>query len=409
MSRYAVEERLEWRQWVTPKPLEAKPIHRWYVFPHSFTGDLVHGLIEEWNLTSQDRILDPFAGAGTTILSAKEKGIPATGHDISPLSVLTSQVKVANYDETLLRRSWRALEKKLDPSSWNGPIKDYPVLVKKALPGRLLGAFDTISHEISEIKALEKEKDFFRLALLSILPEFSHAIATGGWLSWVENRKGYREIPLTLKAKIEGMFEDLKDVHFPRRSLWQVKQSDARYLPDDDYTYSAVITSPPYPNRHDYTRVFGVELMFSFLDWEQTRELRYQSFHSHPESHPQRPALEGYIQPLPLTRALSKMRKSDHDPRVPTMLEGYFQDIFLVLKEISRVCRGGAKIGFVVGNVQYGGQAILTDELTATIGEQTFLSCENMIAVRYRGNSAQQMGIYGRRPSRETIVVFKKV
>jgi site-specific DNA-methyltransferase (cytosine-N4-specific) len=359
-------------------------------------------------LTSQDRILDPFAGAGTTILVAKEKGIPATGYDISPLAVLISQVKLANYDERHLRRSWRALEEKLDPDVWNGAGKDYPVLVKKALPGRLLGGFDTISREIGGIRASDKEKDFFRLALLSILPQFSRAVATGGWLSWVDKRRSVREIPLALKAKVEEMLEDLKEVRFNQLLLWQVKQADARYIPDNDQTYTVVITSPPYPNRHDYTRVFGVELMFGFLDWEQTRELRYQSFHSHPESHPQRPDLYGYVQPLSLSRALSKMRKCDYDPRVPKMLEGYFQDIFLVLKEISRVCRSGTKIAFVIGNAQYRGQVIRTDELTAAIGEQTSLCCERIIAVRYRGNSAQQMAIYGRRPSREAIVAFKK-
>jgi len=400
---------LEWRQLVTPKSLQAKPIHRWYIFPHSFSGELVHGLIDEWNLTPQDRILDPFAGAGTTILASKEKSIPATGHDISPLAVFTSQVKLGNYDETHLELLWHALQKKLDPSLWNGAGKDYAKLVRKALPGRLLGAFDTISREICEMDTSEKERNFFRLALLSILPKFSRAIATGGWLRWVENRKGFREIPLVLKAKVEEMIEDLKNVHFPRSSLWQVKQADARYLPDSCHTYSAVITSPPYPNRHDYTRVFGVELMFGFLSWEQTRDLRYQSFHSHPESHPQRPNLCGYHPPPSLTKVLSKMRKGEYDTRVYRMLEGYFQDMFLVLSEVSRVCHSGSKIAFVVGNAQYYGQPIMVDELTAQVGEQVGLSCEQIIITRFRGNSAQQMGRYGRKPSRESIVVFNKL
>lgn len=37
------------------------------------------------------------------------------------------------------------------------------------------------------------------------------------------------------------------------------------------------------------------------------------------------------------------------------------------------------------------------------------LACEKLIAVQYRGNSAQQMGKYGRRQSRESVVVLKKL
>jgi len=408
MGKYVIEERLDWRQWVTPKPLGDKPIHRWYVFPHSFTGELVHGLIDELGLDETDHILDPFAGAGTTILAAKERGIPATGYDISPLAVLTSQVKILNLSKTRLQGIWKELEAALDSSKWNGVRKGYPDLVKKALPGRLLGAFDSIFNQIGEIKASNRERDFFRLALLSILPEFSRAEATGGWLKWVKKRNGISNIPKVFTEKIEMMLADLGEVKLPRSASWQMKQVDARFLPDKEKTYSAVITSPPYPNRHDYTRVFGVELMFAFLDWEQTRQLRYQSFHSHPEARPKRPELNGYIPPRTLKSALAKISRNGNDPRVPAMLEGYFQDIFLCLKEVSRVCKSGARVAFVIGNAQYNGQTILTDELTADIGEQAGLSCEKLIAIRYRGNSAQQMGKYGRKPSRESVVIFKR-
>lgn len=67
------------------------------VFPHSFTSELVHKLIEEWNLASRDCVLDPFCGSGTTLVAAKEKGVPSKGNDLSPLAVVTTNAKVANY------------------------------------------------------------------------------------------------------------------------------------------------------------------------------------------------------------------------------------------------------------------------------------------------------------------------
>jgi hypothetical protein len=90
------------------------------------------------------------------------------------------------------------------------------------------------------------------------------------------------------------------------------------------------------------------------------------------------------------------------------MIEGYFLDLYLALQEVERVCKRGARVAFVVGNVQYRGVPVLVDELTAEIAQQAGLTCVKVLAVRHRGNSAQQMRQYGRRPSRESIVLLRK-
>src|SRR2546427_770266 len=94
--------KLKWRQWVTPRPLREQPIHRWYVFPHSFAPNLVHEFIDEWKLSRHDFILDPFVGAGTTLLAAKERGVSACGYDLSPLAVLATKVKTTAYKRARL-------------------------------------------------------------------------------------------------------------------------------------------------------------------------------------------------------------------------------------------------------------------------------------------------------------------
>jgi len=407
MRRFEVEDRNKWRQWVTPKALAGKPIHRWCIFPHSFTSELVHALIEEWGLSKTDRILDPFAGAGTTPLAAKEKGIPATGYDISPLAVLASRVKIGTYDLPRLRHLWLQLKGSIEPACWNGAKRDYPELVRAALPGQLLGTFDALSWAVAGLEATKAERNFFKLALLATIPEYSRAIATGGWLRWTDRRRSASTLCAAFSGHIRLMLDDLDTARLPRRRSWRAQEIDARSLPDNDSTYSAVITSPPYPNRHDYTRVFGVELMFGFLNWEQTRKLRYQSIHSHPEAHPERPDAGGYTQPKTLAWAVAKLREQDESPRLIRMLEGYFLDLYLALREVRRVCKPGARIAFVVGNAQYGGHPISVDELTGEVGEQAGLECEKLLVARYRGNSAQQMGKHGRNPSRESVVVFR--
>lgn len=204
------------------------------------------------------------------------------------------------------------------------------------------------------------------------------------------------------------MIQDIETAELPKRQDWYAHLADARHLPDPADTYTALITSPPYPNRHDYTRVFCVELLFGFVTAPELRSLRHQTIESHPESKPQRPSSEGYNAPKLLDETVRKVVSMGADRRIGRMLDGYFIDMHLFLSEAKRVCRRGAKIAVVVGNVQYVGVPILVDEILVLIGEAIGLKCEKFIVARYRGNSAQQMGKFGRQPSRETVVIFRR-
>ena len=408
MRSYPMTRRLDWRSWVTPRLLEDRPIHRWYVFPHSFTDELVKALIAEWELDGSDTIVDPFAGAGTAVLAAKELGIPAQGFDLSPLSVLATQVKVANYSPKRLKRHWDSLSKGIRVCGADGEAEHYPDLVVEALRGRRLATLHAIKQSIAKLPASKAEKRFFLLALLSILPQFSRAVATGGWLSWRESFLRAESIRDALAEQVAMMLEDLDSRHLSRSADWAGTRADARALPFCGQRASAVISSPPYPNRHDYTRVFGVELMFGFLNWDETRDLRYQSFHSHPEARPKRPKASGYTEPAFVRRAIADVTRQPEQERVVRMLRGYFLDLYLSLKEVCRILKPGGRAGFVVGNAQYHGAVIEVDRATATIGEQCGLVCQEIRLVRERGNSAQQMGRFGRLPSRESVVLFAR-
>ena len=401
---YRVTESSTWSHWVTPRAARERAVHRWYLFPHSFTGDLVHALIDEWELDGRDRILDPFIGAGTTLLAAKEKEVPCSGYDLSPLAVLASNTKTSALSRNRLERARRQLERRLEQRRSTAARRDYPDLVRNALPGGRLEAFEAVAFRIDELECPAAERDFFRLALISLIPRFSHAVASGGWLRWSNEGAEAGGVVESFRERVESMLADIRDVECSSPNGWKAEIADARALPDPDGAYSAVITSPPYPNRHDYTRVFGVELMFGFLDWEENRALRYQSFHSHPEARPQRPSAAGYVPPERLDRNIGHL----DDTRIRRMLRGYFLDMYLCLCEVARVSRRGAKAALVVGNARYGGKAILVDEFTAELGERAGLVCQEIRAVRWRGNSAQQMGRYGREGSRESVVIFEK-
>lgn len=413
MSRGGVRAKLrlttDMGKWVTRGPLLEKPIHRWFTFPHSFTSDLVHSLIEDWGLSEEDSIVDPFAGAGTTVLAAKERRVPAVGYDLSPLAAFVTRVKTSNYEDLeRLRLVSEELERRIADHAGNGRVTDFAPVVRRALPGLLLPTLASCRDEINSLPSCQKEKDFLTLALLATIPKYSRARPSGGWLKWTPNPSRSSSFLGTFRQKVDEMLSDLAMVKLPARNDWRAGVADARGLPEPAQRHSGLITSPPYPNRHDYTRVFCIELLFAFLDAEELRSLRRQTIESHPEARPLRDESTPYEQPELLERTLGQVRRGGADRRVPRMLEGYFLDMFLTLLEARRVCRRGSRIALVVGNAQYAGVPILVDEIVATLGERVGLRCEDLAVVRLRGNSAQQMAKWGRQPSRETVVTFER-
>ena len=116
----------------------------------------------------------------------------------------------------------------------------------------------------------------------------------------------------------------------------------------------------------------------------------------------------GINPPLPsLGQQIQEVAARHPDGRIPRMLRGYFEDMFEVLSEVHRVLAPGAGAAFVVGNAQYCGVSISVDEHLADLAEHVGLTVEDVIPLRLRGNSAQQMAAYGRQPSRESVVVVR--
>ena len=404
MGEWSVTERPQWAGWVSPRTFCHLPVHRWYVFPHSFSPEFVPALAKEWGLGASDHLLDPFVGSGTTTLSAQQLGIPCSGYDLSPLARFVSQAKCDRPSACDVKRACAAI---LD----EGPLPDMSSDQERAAEPLLGRAFrrERLAKLLGLAGRIRRQdmgapcRSLLMLALLDIVPQFAFAERNGGWLRWRGDARPASEVEAAFAGRVSDMAEDLADLKSPCVCP-TIAVADARTLPDADASVSAVLTSPPYPNRHDYTRIFSLELLLLFLDTNENLALRRQSFESHPEARPKRPKHEQYRAPPSLELLLGGLRSG----RVRRMLDGYFVDLYLCLREVTRVLRPGSPAGLVVGNARYEGMSLLVDELTAEIGETTGLICTEIRVLRVRGNSAQQMGRYGRSPSRESLVLFRR-
>lgn len=395
---------------VTARANRDQPIYRWFVYPHSFTREFVYWAIEEIKLGKDSVVMDPFLGAGTTILSCKELGIPAIGFDLLPLSVLISNVKVSNYRVQELRKLWTSLKK----DGWRNETKtapDIPVL-SKAFDSNVLQRILAIQRRLENV-GNKKYSDLFLVGLLSVVGHLSKTEKGGGWLRFCpEKVVSPEEADSLFVNAVEMMISDLEQKSqgwsSPSQRNWRAYLADARDLPKAQ-EFDAIISSPPYLNRHDYTRIFSLELALAFLkNHEELKDLRYRSLRSHVEAKKTYSA-DGYKMPTRLATTIETIQKLPvNNDRIPAMVAGYFEDLFSTLQGLYPRIRKDGHIVFVLGNVRFAGVLIPVDEIVAELGEQIGLNWLKTVVARLRGNSAQQMGRFGRELSRESIIIWRK-
>ena len=388
----------------TARELKTSPRHRWFYFPHSFSNRLVEEALSFWALPKGGVLADNFAGAGTTLLAARQNGLSAEGFDLSPLAVNVTNAKIACYDPGKLKRGLQTIVR--------AGLKDTP-----QVPERLSKAFTR--EELREIFSLlgpirklrNRNRLFFQIALLWTVKEFCRAVPDGGWFRWQAWPNRSDEIRQAFIDRVTCMLEDVQALNWTEHAPpSRARLADARRLPLPDSSIDGLFTSPPYANRHDYSRVFHIDLLLLGLAEPEVTKLRHGSIRSNveakaPDGYKRR--LNGYRRPGALRKTL-EMLPVDADSRIIPLLNGYFEDIYLSLLEIGRILKLGGRAAYVVGNVRHAGVMVPVDEIVAELAAQAGLTFDAAWVLRLRGNSAQQMKQYGRQPSRETIVFFAK-
>jgi tRNA G10 N-methylase Trm11 len=358
-----------------------------------------------FSLSKGSTVFDPFCGGGTTLIKAKLDGFNAVGLDISPFSVFLINALSKTYHTSRLKKAFKNISHEVDP---NVDIPDVAIL-HKSFSELTLKYIYSLKNSINSLSF--PERDFFLFSLLRILDSVSKAKKSGGFLRITNHRK----VPIEVVNKMfvessEELMEDVKTFKYTD-SFVTVKIGDARQYPYEikRSKYDAILTSPPYPNRHDYTRIYELELLVGFIkDNQSLKHLRYETLRSHVEAK-QKYKATGYIRPLLLDKKIKELDKRElNNAKIVSTIDGYFEDMYLSLKEMADVLKPGKHIGLVVSNVRFAGVMIPVDQLLGEIGEQVGLKTECIYVLRYRGNSSQQMLRHKREPTRESLVIWKK-
>jgi len=249
------ELHLSWSETELPERERTKHVHRLHPYLGKFVPQLVEALLDRY-VRPAGRVLDPFAGSGTTLVQCLESGRDAVGVDVASFNCLLMQVKTARYDLSALERDLLAASARLGcatarPSgyvrTWYAPraaaellhfrslLDEYAhgdvlrvVLARAARSARL-----TTHYDLELPKAPQRE------------PYWCH-----------KHRRTCRPVSEANKFLARYLvdtlarLEEFARVRDEERAV-EVVHGDAREVALDG-PFDALLTSPPYPGLIDY-------------------------------------------------------------------------------------------------------------------------------------------------------------
>ena len=136
-------------------------------------------------------------------------------------------------------------------------------------------------------------------------------------------------------------------------------------------------------------------------------DVRHSLLRSHVES---REHVGKEIKLPALDEVLTQLAAKDlNNNRLPVMVRGYFEDMNLVIKNMALLFGPAVVLPFsrCQCSVRWRKRPCRSDALGLAAGHG--LNTEDIWVTRFKGNSSQQMAIYGRRPVRESIVFGRRM
>lgn len=354
--------------WVTFSPNQFYPIYNWFYYKEGFSRDLVFFLVEKYGLKGP--LLDPFGGSGTTALAAREMGLEGISFDVSPVPLLAARAKTHAYDLTALQAQFEQLKGR----SFSTDTRHIDVRIRKLFFAESLVEVMGIYRVVNGLED-KKLRDFFTLAIVDTAARVAHVDKVGGSL---RKRKKPR-LPVTklFLGKCTKMLIDLKKTRLEGPEP-RILQADARQMPLENESVGAIVTSPPYLNKIEYTKVYKLELGL-FFDYSETQ----------------------------LRSFISDNVKGDAAfSQYPPVAQAYFSDMKKVLAEMHRVLVPGGIAAINVAGGCFPDRVVQADEEFILLGKEIGFELKDNLFCRPIHCMADRTTKVGM--ARETIVVMQK-
>ena len=198
-----------------------------------------------------------------------------------------------------------------------------------------------------------------------------------------------------------------------------------RILPElPDGVYDAIMTSPPYCNRYDYTRTYALELALLGISEQRLSKLRQEMLSCTVENrakdllsiNPTRITVLSAAEEQELLQSILKYLEDQktagllNNNGIPRMIRGYFYEMACIIAECARILKPNAMLFMINDNVRYAGASISVDMILSDIAEKLGFHTESFLVLPGgKGNSSQPMGEHGREELRKCMYVWRKI
>ncbi|MGI8903226.1 MAG: DNA methyltransferase [Solirubrobacteraceae bacterium] len=238
------------------------PVHRWFRYSAGFSAAWVQQVIQDHTAQRPLRVLDPFAGSGTTLVASRQTGAVSIGLETHPLVARVARAKLNGWEDHADAFEGRvaAVLTRATPVEWRQP----PDLMAKIYSPEVLSSLCGLRIAVDELQDGGAVDDLTWLALISIL-RICSPVGTAPWQYVLPNKTKARVIEpvVAFSTQASLMVSDMRGMGATpavETRLFEEDARKARSVPDG--WADLVITSPPYPNNYDYADATRIEMTF---------------------------------------------------------------------------------------------------------------------------------------------------
>lgn len=424
-----------------------EPFYRWYKFKEGYSSALVDYVLDKLNIKS-GKLIDPFAGSGTSLFGASNNGIDSLGIELLPIGSEIIKVRKiiqdCNKDELLMKLEEWSLNKPWEKSK-KKVILNHLKITNGAFPPETENSVSKYRASLVREKNLNHRR-VLQFALLCVLEEVSFTRKDGQYLRW-DYRSGrgngkntfskrlIKDFNEAITDKIKQFIADIRGNNnlfdFINRNQKTGKTtildgSCLKLLPTlQSSSFDILMTSPPYCNRYDYTRTYALELALLGVDEQRIRQLRQEMMSCTVENKDKedlgdlfpseiyqasRKAFKKQVTLQNLLQYLEENKRSLNNIGISRMVKNYFYELNLIVFECARILKKNAPFVMVNDNVRYAGANIPVDLILSHLAENAGFKIEDIwVLPNGKGNSSQQMGAHGRQELRKCVYIWRKL
>jgi DNA modification methylase len=376
-------------------------VHRWFNFIAGFSPEFVHQKCEMAAVEPGSTLLDPFAGCGTSLVVAAERGLHAVGYDPHPIFSRICDAKLPSTDADRIIQGVRDIffEGFQRPVSTAILSDSQSAFLGKLFPVNilesLLGARELL--HVSEFA----DNNMAFLMLSRIVDRCSHSQTDGIYKAPTSKKQSVS--PAFACLEVANMmledFDSLDGADFQRLSRI-IRQSSRTMEQVASESVSIIVTSPPYLNNFDYAEMtrmllyfWGIATSWGDITEKVRRSLivntttalkghkQLQATYRENVSEAVRQDLDELVVSLE-QRKHEKKGKKDYD----LLIYPYFSQMTDVLREAYRVMREAAPIHIVVADAALYGFHISTPQLLQSCMEEIGFRQVGCDLMRQRGH-----------------------